>query len=297
MMRLAICLGCVAVAALFGAGFTAVPSPPTWAQVASGLRPALDPRSSNPCQRGAPSCFDIVLKELRRREQGLAKVCDHNALWADLYMLMIGQVRLTDRAGKFRNRPQVTHFDAWFARSYLDAFDNWRAGRGAVPGAWAAAFGAAARRSIRGLGDLLLGLNAHISRDLAYAVAASFPGHAKAMDPDYLLVSGLVQQVSARALVDISARFDPTIAVAELPLTVSAGQKGLGALVAVWTGEAWRNGTALRDAAPGARAAIKRKIESTAKRRARLIVAATSYLTLGGSQLRDAYCAAQRGNG
>jgi hypothetical protein len=210
---------------------------------------------------------------------------------------MIEQVRLTDRAGEFRNRPPIAHFDAWFARSYFAAFDDWRAGRGALPAAWAVAFDAADRRSARGLGDLLLGLNAHISRDLTYAVAHTFRGSGRAMDPDYLLISRLVQQVSPKALADISARFDPTVAVAELPLAVARGQKSLGALVLAWTGQAWRNGTALRNATLAGRVALERKIEATALRRARAIAAATSYLTPLGSRRRDAYCAAQRRKG
>src|SRR5213080_2438201 len=221
-MRRALFFACLAVAASVGAGLAATAArQPTWPEVASGLRSSLDLHSPNPCQRGAPSCFDIVLAELRRREQRLGKACDHNAPWADLYKLMIGQVHLTDRAGEFRNRPRITHFDALFARSYFEAFDNWRTGRGAAAGAWAVAFDAADRRSARGLGDLLLGLNAHISRDLAYAVADSFPGASRAMDPDYLLISRLVEQLTPRAIADISTRFDASVAVAGLPLAVS----------------------------------------------------------------------------
>jgi Family of unknown function (DUF5995) len=212
-------------------------------------------------------------------------------------MLMIEQVRLTDRAGEFRNRPRITHFDALFARSYFDAFDNWRNGRGVVPAAWAIAFDVADRRSARGLGDLLLGLNAHISRDLAYAVAEGFRGSSLAMDPDYQLISRLVEQLTPRALADISTRFDPAVAAAGLPLAVSGGRKSLGALVVAWTAQSWRNGTALRNAAPAARAAIQRHIESLGLRRARAIAAAMRYLTPLGFRKRDAYCAAQRRKG
>ena len=126
---------------------------PSWTEVAPGLRPALDPRSGNPCQRGDSSCFDIVIAELQRRERAFAGSCDHNALFGDLSLSVTEQVRAAARAGLFRNPRLIAHFDGWFARDYFNALDNWSAGRsGEVTSSWQVASGAAAARSVRGTG-------------------------------------------------------------------------------------------------------------------------------------------------
>jgi len=287
----------LAAAVLSGlSGGAATARLPSWAEIAPGLRPALDPRSDNPCQRGDSSCFDIVIAELQRREHAFAASCDHNALWGDLYTSMTEQVRATARAGLFRNPHLLAHFDAWFARFYFNALDAWRAGRhDAVAPSWRVALGAAGAGSVRGTGDLLLGLNAHVTDDLARAVAEAFPSRGSAIDPDFLLVNRIVERLSSRALREISARFDPGVALAQLPVSVRAGRATLGALITLWRSEAWRNGIALRTASGQARKAVEARIESTAEVRALAIRNATAYLPIvQSSRSRDAYCAAHR---
>ena len=109
---------------------------------------------------------------MHRRLAPLAARCDHDALFAQMYLRTTEAFWAAARAGRFRHRAAMAHLDAWFARYYLDARDTWHAGRRAsVSQAWQVAFRASAARSVRGMGDLLLGMNAHISRDLAHVVA------------------------------------------------------------------------------------------------------------------------------
>jgi Family of unknown function (DUF5995) len=297
-VRLGIVVVCaVAAAVLSGlSGGAATARLPSWAEIAPGLRPALDPRSANPCQRGDLGCFDIVIAELQRREHAFAASCDHNALWGDLYTSMTEQVRATARAGLFRNPHLLAHFDAWFAHLYFNALDDWRAGRhDAVAPSWRVTLGAAGSGSVRGMGDLLLGLNAHVTDDLAHAVAEAFPSRGNAIDPDFLLVNRIVERLSSRALREISARFDPGVGLAQLPIAVRGGRATLGALITVWRSEAWRNGISLRTASAQDRKAVEARIESTAEVRALAIRGATAYLpVVQSSRSRDAYCAAHR---
>ena len=138
-------------------------------------------------------------------------------------------------------------------------------------------------------------MNAHISRDLPYVVAELTPKSTTAIDPDYTLVSRIIEQISAPALDQIAARFDPTLRTAEIPLQLG-GRLALGQLVALWRTQSWARGIALRDAAASARPAIQRQIETSAAARATAILAATSYLPLiQSSQNRDAYCQAHHG--
>jgi Family of unknown function (DUF5995) len=290
----ALAAAALVVALLAGlSGGAATAPPPSWAEVAPGLRAALDPRSANPCQRGDLVCFDIVAAELRRREQSLAATCDHSVLFADLSLQTTEQIRAAAHAGLFRNVRRMAHFDAWFARLYFRAQDDWRAGRAGVPTPWQVAYREADRRSVRGLGDLLLGMNAHITRDLAFAVADGFAGSGRAIDPDFLLVNRIIQRLAGSALREVAMRFDPSVAVARLPVVF--GPRTFGELIGLWRAEAWRNGVALRLATPAERPAVARRIESLASVRAAGIVAATAYLpVIQSSRSRDAYCAAHR---
>jgi hypothetical protein len=296
-MRLGILVICVIAAGALGACSSAAPTrSPTWAEVAAGLKPALEPHSTNPCQRGDVRCVDLVIAELRRRDSVLASSCDHRALFARVYLRTTEKLRSAARAGQFRDRAAIVHFGAWFARYHFQADDAWRAGRRtAVPGAWRAAFSAAADRSVHGLGDLLLGMNAHITRDLAFSVADLEQGRGRAVDPDFALFTKLIETKSVAVVAELATRFDPGLRLAQVPLTLG-GRRSLGRLIGLWRTEAWRNGIALRDAHGPARAAAARRIESTARLRAGLIVAGTAYLPLvESSRSRDAYCVAHAG--
>jgi hypothetical protein len=266
---------------------------PTWAEVAAGLRPALDPHSANPCQRGDLSCLDIVIGEMQRRDGAQAASCDHRAVFTRLYLRTTQALEAAAQAGRFRNRAAIVHFAAWFARYHFRAEDGWAAHRlGDVPGAWRVAFGVAADRSVHGIGDVLLGMNAHITRDLAVTVADLERGPGAKIDPDFALFTQVIEARSAAAVTELAARFDPSISLV-LPVAIG-GKRTVGALIGAWRTEAWRNGIALRDARGAARVAVEQRIESTAVLRADAIVAATAYVpVVESSRSRDAYCAAR----
>jgi Family of unknown function (DUF5995) len=232
---------------------------------------------------------------MRRRVARLAAACNHDALFAQLYLRTTEAFWAAARAGRFRHRATMAHFDAWFARYYLRAYDVWHSSRrSSVPGAWQVAFGNSAGRAVRGIGNLLIGMNAHISRDLAHTVADLATGPGARVDPDFALFTRVIQSIAGQAIAEIATRFDPTVALARIP--VALGPKSFGAVIALWRTEAWRNGIALRDARGAARAAVDRRIEATSVLRADAIVAGTAYLPLvQSSRSRDVYCAAHTG--
>jgi len=286
----------VLVAAAVASVAAAAPArTPTWPEVAAGLRPALDRKSANPCQRGDLSCLDIVIAAMQRRDAAQAASCDHRAFFTRLYLRTTQALRDAVRAGRFHSGPAIVHFAAWFARLGLQAEDAWQSGHLAdVPGAWQVAFSAEAARRVRSMGDLLLGMNAHISRDLAFVVANVEHGRGTAIDPDFALFTDVIEAKTGPVITELARRFDPALALASIPLALG-GEKTVGRLVGAWRTEAWRNGIALRNARGAARATVAQRIESTAVLRADAIVAATSYLPLvESSQKRDAYCAAHR---
>lgn len=64
----------------------------------------------------------------------------------------------------------VIWYSFYFATFYLEARDNYAAGQ-TVAEPWRLAFQSADQEKTTGTGDLLLGVNAHVNHDLAFALA------------------------------------------------------------------------------------------------------------------------------
>ena len=137
-------------------------------------------------------------------------------------------------AGFFQDTPWVNHEDAVFARYYFDAYDNWLAGnRSQVPQAWLIAFDSAKDRRTTGSGDLLLGMSAHINRDLPFTLAAvgmvTAEGESRKADHDK--VDEFLNMVIEPMLAELAARFDPDTVNIKTPFGV--GNAAVFQLVAV----------------------------------------------------------------
>ena len=286
---------CLTLATACGSGGPPVaPVRTPWTSIAASLSGPVEPEASNPCSRGAKGCLPAVVAEMERRFGALSATCDHKAAFALMY-LRVTQAVGRDEAKKasFADRPYLAHLDAVFARLYFDAFDAWREGRrAAVPAAWQQTFAMADARRVNGVGDLLLGMNAHISRDLPFAVAA-IGGLDGARRRSFRQVNGMLEQVSRPILREESHRFDPTIGNFTLPI-LDANFRDLGLLMSSWRDSALRDGERLLEArTPAARANVARSIEQAALARAVVIAAATSRVPFSrAGHARDAYCRA-----
>ncbi|MEO9138786.1 MAG: DUF5995 family protein [Jatrophihabitans sp.] len=265
---------------------------PRWSAMVATLSGPFDPSSANVCNRGDTGCIPIVEAEMQRRLAPLARTCSHEAPFALMYLRVTEAVARSGR-GQFANPSYIAHLDALFARSYFIATDNWVGGhRDRVPEAWRIAFQAADDRTVSGIGDMLLGMNAHISRDLPFAVAAAWPelSQAAGRKADFDRVNSILTQVQGPLTAEAARRWDPTIATFRIP---DLGQTdGIGTIIGRWRNEAWNNGKRLAGAKDARdRARIAADIESTAANRALLIRAATGYLDLRSDPgVRDRYC-------
>ena len=268
----------------------------TWETVLATLRPGIDSTSSNPCQSGHRRCLDLLLEEMDRRITPLASTCDHDALFAVTYRDTTRALARAVDAGRFEHPESVTHLSAWFARAYFTAFDRWQAGDvDAVPEAWRLAFEAADGKTVRSIGDVLLGMNAHISRDLPFIVA-DVVRDADAELADYTLFSRVIEDESDRAIGELADRFDPDLVANQVPL-VLGGRPTLGAVIAVWRTDSWLRGVELIRASAPERSAVAERIEAEATRRAELLLPSLLYPPLvDGPGRRDRFCAAQRGH-
>lgn len=264
-----------------------------WQAIVRTLPPAADLRSQNACGRGERACIDAVVAEMRRRLEHLSKACDHNAAFAFMYLRVTEAVGVTG-ARRFRDRRYLNHLDAVFAQLYFRPFDAWRAGRrDQVPEAWKVAFEAADEREVVGIGDMLLGMNAHISRDLPFALLSTGlrTPHGSSGKPDFDRVNELLTDVQDPMIREAARRFDPSIATSTLPYS-ELGSSSVADLLARWRTEAWHNARRLIAAADQPkRERVARRIETAAAGRARMIAALTSNLVIGpGAAERKRHC-------
>ncbi|RZI91997.1 MAG: hypothetical protein EOO67_09520 [Microbacterium sp.] len=271
-----------------------------WSSYLPGWTTEYVPTSDNDCAAGRPACLNATLKEQSRIADQTAASCSHNAIFARAYVRMTqlyGHTRAIP--GYYQDVPYFNHVDAVFARYYTDAYYAWQSGnRAAVPQAWLLALDAAQAKKVSGSGDLLLGMNAHINRDLPFVMAAvGLVGpDGSSRKADYDAVEAWLYEATAPLIAEFAARFDPSIDDTADPLGI--GNAGLFQMVSLWRENAWRNAEALVSApTPAARALVAANIEADANLVARGILLAQSYQPLlSSSAPRDAFCAAHRGD-
>lgn len=248
---------------------------------------------NNICNAGKPQCVDNVAREMEKRLKPLSDSCSHNALFSLLYLDVtyhIGDAVRTD--GYFQVPGVISHEDALFASYYFSAFDSYAKGDLAnTPGAWQVAFGAAKDKSVQGLGDVLLGMNAHINRDLPFVLyrMGLFNSDGSSRKPDHDKVNDVLFQAYNDAADDSARRFDPSMAPSTTP---GSAELSIQSVVG-WREEAWRNAERLASATSDAqRALIGAQIDQAATLEAQAIKAAYTNPPGQSSADRDAYCAA-----
>lgn len=238
---------------------------------------------------GKPKCVEFVIREMERRYKPLAWQCDHNALFALGYLRSTEVFLQTLKDIDYSDRANVIREDALFAEYYFRAYDAYHLGAANVPPAWKEAFDAAQSRSVTSSGDLVLGFNAHIQRDLPFVLYDLYKqGHPVSYE-DHTRVNEFLQKVNF--LEELAQKFDPTIDDEDVPGEEDDIQRFQ--LIASWRELAYRNFEKLRDApSDEARAKLAAEIETYALVSAQLLRQQLSYPPGTNSQERDAYCRA-----
>jgi hypothetical protein len=264
-----------------------------WAKLEPTLGGAMNLKSSNLCQRGADACMNAVVDEMTQRINALG--CSQLAPFAVMYRQVSIEVRASAEAHRYRVPAYVVHLDSVFATYYFRALDEWRSGnRNAVPQVWRIAFSAAEGQRVSTLGDMLLGMNAHISRDLAFALASvglKEPGGSGV--PDVVAVNKDIFRSQAPMVALIKARYDGNLNLAaDLPKHVSLSL--VPEIIARWRLEAIANARDLINArTPAARLEVETRINDVATLRSLLIWRETSLKhPTSTNATRNAYCSA-----
>ena len=271
-----------------------------WSTLLPGLTDSYSANDSNLCNAGKNSCVAAVLREMDKRLAPLETSCSHNAMFSLLYDHITRNYYNTVVADPnfFNSNRFVNHEDAVFASYYFSAYDNYASGNiAAVPQAWQIAFGASATHQVSGEGNILLGVNAHIRRDLPFVLyrIGLTEQDGSNLKPDHDKVNQILEGAFADAITDASAHLDPSVNPGFPAALSSWGYATMFQAVEGWREEAYRNAEALVSAPnDAARAVISQQIEDNAAASAAAIRDATAYGPTSSSAARDAYCMANR---
>jgi hypothetical protein len=252
-------------------------------------RTGVQPGPLSECRRPTLACVRRVVRRMSTRWRTLHRSCDHRAVFALTYLRTTQGVLRTLRRdpGFFDDRKYLILEDVLFARLYFRAFDAWEGGRPGVPAAWRIAFRTNDRGDANGGQDVLLGMNAHIQRDLPYVLAKlglRRPNGAS-RKPDHDRVNLVLGQVIAPIQAELARRYDPVFAAAPVDELATLG------LLKSWREVAWRNAERLRAARTRAE---RRVVESQIGAYSRAWAALLAQPQQPGYRaVRDAHCRAR----
>ena len=253
------------------------------------------PTASNPqpgpqegCQKPTMACVDLEIKRMQEAQDRLG--CDHRAVFATTYLTLTQALKSTIAADPrfFADPDYFFYEDALFANLYFRTLERGGAGQ-PVPEAWAIAFQTAAAGDANAAQDMLLGINAHVQRDMPYVLASLGlhrpDGSSRKLDHDRANdVLNHAYNAVVRAIAD---RYDPMVNTTN-PGTPGDNLAGLE-LVKVWRENVWRNAERLLNATTDQqRRDVESSIETNAADSARSIAAAQG--PPGYRATRDAYC-------
>jgi hypothetical protein len=257
------------------------------------------------CDREPVDCLAALIDEMTAHVESLG--CDHNAAFALLYLRTTEAIQdAVLGAGRYFDQP---HFDDpaflateayTFGRYYLDAFIAWEAGEDhRVPEAWRIAFEAADRKELLGFGNILLGINAHVNRDLPYVLRAVglADDDGSSRYRDHKSVDAVLEAVAYDVRAEVAERLDPTV---DPEMFTDPN------LVPRWRAYAWDQAEVLTahvtglegGSLEGSAAGPADDLETHAAATAAGFVAVTAYPEHAREDLvaaRDAHCAEHRG--
>lgn len=250
---------------------------------------AVQPHPVAFCAAPSIDCVSTAYQRLADLRASLG--CDHRAVFATTYAVLTRTLLSTMQKSPhfFRDPAWLEVVDAEFVNFYerTVAADT---GGGAVPEAWRIAFDAARSPDVNAAQDLLLGVNAHVQRDMPFVEAEmglrSPDGASR--KPDHDAFNVVLQRAYEPVVQTITADYDPIVAVTN-PGAVPVDNVAALELVKVWREGVWRNAERLLGAdTPRGYRVVVATIEANAAAWARAIA---TPVQRGYGPRRDAYCA------
>jgi hypothetical protein len=247
------------------------------------------------CRRPSVRCVHRVVRRMTRRWRPLDRGCDHRAVFALTNLRTTeGLLRTLRRdRGYFQDFDYIVWEDVLFASYYFRAYDRYERRRGFVPDAWRIAFDANRKGDANAGQDVLLGMNAHIQRDLPFVLArlGLRTAAGASRKPDHDKVNRILTRVLDPIQDELARRYDRFMGFSDAePSPVD--ELSVLELLKSWREGAWRNAERLANApSPAARELVKLSIEENARDWGRSIAAGGQP---GYRSERDAWCRSHR---
>jgi hypothetical protein len=284
------------MAVLLALGLLAMPAAAQQAPVLPvvDLLPPLVP--DDPAADHADLCGDDGLTCVRFVEEQLARWeahfgCDHRAVFPTVYRMLTAQTRMVlEDDPSFFDDPAGLGFEALaFYDLYEEMILAHLAGE-AIPDAWQVVMDVAAEGDWTGGHDMLLAINAHVQRDMPFAVAEAglvLPDGSSRKD-DHDRFNQVLAAAYDPIVREVGRRYDPLMTdVSEVPI---AAELGAMQMVAGWREGVWRNAEGLvASAGTPFEAVVIAEIETHAHAWAE---AMANGEVPGRRALRDAHCQA-----
>jgi hypothetical protein len=236
-------------------------------------------------------CFADTIARMKKLQRTFG--CDHRAVFATTYLLLTEQMRKT-----IRHHPHYFHDVKWliyedtvFANFYfrvLNAYDHGKP----IPQAWKIAFDTAKSGDANGGQDMLLGINAHVQRDMPFVLATVGIRTKKGVSrkPDHDVVNQILSDAYEPIVSAIGRRYDSLVTITNASWNPLDDFLGLETVKA-WREGVWRNAERLLAAKTAAeRRQVTDSIEQNAAAWAKSIAA--PQVPPGYRAQRDAYCRA-----
>lgn len=261
---------------------------------ATDLLPPVAP--DEPAPDAAPVCGDHGLTCVRYVEAELADWeehfgCDHRAVFPTVYRLLTREIRLVleDDPGFFDDPAGVGLEALAFYELYEEMVTDHLAGR-PIPEAWQVAMDAATSGDWTAGHDMLLAINAHVQRDMPFAlerIGLVLPD-GSSRKPDHDRGNEILDDAYVPIMQEVARRYDPMMGdVESVPV---ADDAGANQLVAGWREGVWRNAESLvTSTGTPTRATSEATIERNA---ATWAEAMRTGEVPGHREVRDAHCRA-----
>ena len=236
-------------------------------------------------------CFKDTIARMRKLQKRYR--CDHRAVFATTYLLLTVQMRDTIRKHPrfFKDLRWLIYEDTVFANFYFNVIKaNER--RKPVPQAWQIAFDTAKTGGANAGQDMLLGINAHVQRDMPFVLATVGIRTKKGATrkPDHDVVNQILSDAYEPIVSAIGRRYDSLVTISNASWNPIDDVAGLE-MVKGWREGVWRNAERLLNAKSAAeRRQVADQIQQNAAGWATFMAAPQ---TPGYRAQRDAYCASR----
>lgn len=181
-----------------------------------------------------PQTLDEAIEALSAIVQWAKDAENRIGFFATMYRTVTVQVRAGVEADLFEDGPRMERLAITFANRYLEAVDQFRAGK-EPSGCWDLAFESAEKWRPLIIQHLLLGINAHINLDLGIAAAQTAPGDdLQALREDFVAINDLLARQVAKVRADIGEmspwlglldRVDPTAGRAVINFSIERARE------------------------------------------------------------------------